>query len=136
MDPERFSVILVFKNQNYSKCFFSPFWIIKNWHFGNFWVSQIHQNLNFSLFKIAEKSNSNNFEKSTVWALHHSVEITEIYSHFWQKIRESNVFTKDVISRKKNPWEWISFFSTLCSCSYIFVVKVVKKKVFVLKVSK
>ena len=47
-----------------------------------------------------------------------SVDITEILSRFWQKFRESNVFTKEVskklISRKKmSVRENFSFFHTV-----------------------
>ena len=65
------------------------------------------------------RMNSNYFCQSiskiwcTVWKLQKFT-----LTHFWQKIRESNVFGKEItnelISRKKIWWEEISCFSTLC----------------------
>ena len=40
---------------------------------------------------------------------------------FWQKIRESNVFTKEVIWINFLRWEWISRFSTLWFANQLFI---------------
>ena len=40
-----------------------------------------------------------------------NVEITELLT-FWQKFRENNVFTKELISRNISKWDFFSRFST------------------------